>query len=31
MFGSFGTPANLAIRKYLNEKQVPQLFFVSGD
>jgi branched-chain amino acid transport system substrate-binding protein len=31
MFGSFGTPGNLAIRKYLNEKQIPQLFFVSGD
>jgi branched-chain amino acid transport system substrate-binding protein len=31
MFGSFGTPANLAVRKYLNEKQVPQLFAVSGE
>lgn len=31
MFGSFGTPGNLAVRKYLNEKQVPQLFAVSGD
>lgn len=31
MFGSFGTPGNLAIRKYLNEKQVPQLFGISGD
>lgn len=31
MFGSFGTQANLAVRKYLNEKQVPQLFVVSGD
>jgi branched-chain amino acid transport system substrate-binding protein len=31
MFGSYGTSANLAVRKYLNEKQVPQLFFVSGD
>ena len=31
MFGSFGTPGNLAVRKYLNEKQVPQLFVVSGD
>src|SRR3954463_1394890 len=31
MFGSFGTPGNLAVRKYLNERQVPQLFFVSGD
>jgi branched-chain amino acid transport system substrate-binding protein len=31
MFGSFGTPGNLAVRKYLNDKQVPQLFVVSGD
>jgi branched-chain amino acid transport system substrate-binding protein len=31
MFGSFGTPNNMAVRKYLNEKQVPQLFVVSGD
>ncbi len=31
MFGSFGTSANLAVRKYLNEKQVPQLFAVSGE
>jgi branched-chain amino acid transport system substrate-binding protein len=31
MFGSYGTPGNLAVRKYLNEKQIPQLFFVSGD
>lgn len=31
MFGSFGTPDNLAIRQYLNDKQIPQLFFVSGD
>jgi branched-chain amino acid transport system substrate-binding protein len=31
MFGSFGTPDNLAVRKYLNEKQVPQLFVVSGN
>lgn len=31
MFGSFGTPDNLAVRKYLNEKQVPQLFAISGD
>jgi branched-chain amino acid transport system substrate-binding protein len=31
MFGSFGTPGNLAVRKYLNNKQVPQLFVVSGD
>jgi ABC-type branched-subunit amino acid transport system substrate-binding protein len=31
MFGSFGTLGNLAARKYLNEKQVPQLFIASGD
>jgi branched-chain amino acid transport system substrate-binding protein len=31
MFGSWGTPGNLAVRKYLNEKQVPQLFALSGD
>jgi len=31
MFGSFGTPNNLAVRKYLNERQIPQLFVVSGD
>jgi branched-chain amino acid transport system substrate-binding protein len=31
MFGSFGTRGNLAVRKYLNEKQVPQLFIASGD
>ena len=31
MFGSYGTPGNLAVRKYLNEKQVPQLFVASGD
>ncbi|PAY04980.1 branched-chain amino acid ABC transporter substrate-binding protein [Bradyrhizobium sp. UFLA03-84] len=31
MFGSFGTPDNLAVRKYLNERQVPQLFVASGD
>ncbi|MBR0694362.1 ABC transporter substrate-binding protein [Bradyrhizobium lablabi] len=31
MFGSFGTPSNLAVRTYLNEKQVPQLFVASGD
>jgi len=31
MFGSFGTPSNLAVRKYLNEKKVPQLFVASGD
>jgi branched-chain amino acid transport system substrate-binding protein len=31
MFGSFGTPSNLATRNYLNEKKVPQLFVASGD
>jgi ABC-type branched-subunit amino acid transport system substrate-binding protein len=31
MFGSFGTPGNLAVRRYLNERQVPQLFVASGD
>jgi ABC-type branched-subunit amino acid transport system substrate-binding protein len=31
MFGSFGTPGNLAVRRYLNDNQVPQLFVASGD
>jgi ABC-type branched-subunit amino acid transport system substrate-binding protein len=31
MFGSFGTEANLAVRKFLNERQIPQLFVASGD
>ncbi|MCP1851569.1 MULTISPECIES: ABC transporter substrate-binding protein [unclassified Bradyrhizobium] len=31
MFGSFGTPGNLAVRKYLNERKIPQLFVASGD
>ena len=31
MFGSFGTPGNFAVRNYLNEKQIPQLFVASGD
>jgi branched-chain amino acid transport system substrate-binding protein len=31
MFGSFGTPSNLATRPYLNERKVPQLFVASGD
>src|SRR5882757_8468234 len=31
MFGSFGTPGNLATRTYLNDKKVPQLFVASGD
>src|SRR5258705_4474570 len=31
MFGSFGTPGNFAVRTYLNESQIPQLFVASGD
>jgi branched-chain amino acid transport system substrate-binding protein len=31
LFGSFGTEANLAVRKFLNERQIPQLFVASGD
>jgi branched-chain amino acid transport system substrate-binding protein len=31
MFGSFGTPSNLATRSYLNERSIPQLFVASGD
>ena len=31
MFGSFGTEANLAVRKFLNDRQIPQLFVASGD
>jgi branched-chain amino acid transport system substrate-binding protein len=31
MFGSFGTPSNLATRAYLNDKHIPQLFVASGD
>jgi branched-chain amino acid transport system substrate-binding protein len=31
MFGAFGTPGNLAVRRYLNERQIPQLFVASGD
>jgi len=31
MFGSFGTPGNLATRWYLNERKIPQLFVASGD
>jgi branched-chain amino acid transport system substrate-binding protein len=30
MFGSFGTPGNLAVRRFLNERRVPQLFVASG-
>lgn len=31
MFGSFGTPSNLATRSYLNDRNIPQLFVASGD
>jgi ABC-type branched-subunit amino acid transport system substrate-binding protein len=31
MFGSFGAPGNFAVRAYLNERQIPQLFIASGD
>jgi branched-chain amino acid transport system substrate-binding protein len=31
MFGSFGTPGNFAVRPYLNDNQVTQLFVASGD
>ena len=31
VFGSFGTPGNFAVRKYLNERQIPQIFIASGD
>src|SRR5262249_42498722 len=31
MFGSLGTPGNLATRSYLNERKIPQLFIASGD
>jgi branched-chain amino acid transport system substrate-binding protein len=30
LFQTLGTPSNVAIQKYLNEKQVPQLFVASG-
>ena len=30
MFGSFGTPGNLAVRGFLNESKIPQLFVASG-
>ena len=30
VFGALGTAANLAVRKYLNDQQVPQLFLLSG-
>jgi ABC-type branched-subunit amino acid transport system substrate-binding protein len=31
MFGSFGTPGNFAVRPYLNDNSIPQLFVASGD
>jgi branched-chain amino acid transport system substrate-binding protein len=31
MFGSFGAPGNLAVRRFLNEKKIPQLFIASGE
>ena len=30
MFGSFGTAGNLAVRGFLNERKIPQLFVASG-
>jgi branched-chain amino acid transport system substrate-binding protein len=30
IFGSFGTPSNLATRSYLNDRKIPQLFVASG-
>ncbi|MFT4097274.1 MAG: ABC transporter substrate-binding protein [Rhodoblastus sp.] len=30
IFGSLGTPTSAAVQKYLNDKQVPQLFVMSG-
>jgi ABC-type branched-subunit amino acid transport system substrate-binding protein len=30
IFSGLGTAANLAVRKYLNDRQVPQLFLLSG-
>src|ERR1700730_2769568 len=30
MFGSFGTPGNLAVQSFLNERKIPQLFVASG-
>ena len=30
MFSTLGTPTSMAVRKYLNERQVPQLFVSSG-
>jgi branched-chain amino acid transport system substrate-binding protein len=30
IFGSLGTPSNMAVQRYLNSKKVPQLFVASG-
>jgi branched-chain amino acid transport system substrate-binding protein len=30
IFGSLGTPTNAAVRRYLNENKVPQLFIATG-
>ncbi|MBV9431960.1 MAG: ABC transporter substrate-binding protein, partial [Hyphomicrobiales bacterium] len=30
IFGAMGTPSNAAIRKYMNQKKVPQLFSITG-
>jgi branched-chain amino acid transport system substrate-binding protein len=30
IFGSLGTPANVAMQRYLNDRKVPQLFVFSG-
>jgi ABC-type branched-subunit amino acid transport system substrate-binding protein len=30
VFGSLGTPTNAAVQKYLNDKNIPQLFVMSG-
>ncbi len=31
VFGSFGTSNNFAVRDYLNQRKIPQLFVASGD
>ena len=30
IFGTLGTPTNMAIRKYMNDRKVPQLFIATG-
>ena len=30
VFGSVGTPGNMAVHKYLNTKKIPQIFLLSG-